>query len=85
LRYTLLNQQHSRIAVVSFKEYGVLHLPLEVTNLTPTRSILRTKLTRSAIVAFISLAEQCEVLCPSKRTNCGEDSLLPSNPESKRN
>ena len=52
---------------VSYREYMILRIPKDATNLAPTRSTLRTKLTANAVEQLISVAEECKVLCKIQR------------------
>lgn len=60
---------------VSYKGYMVLRIEIEATDLvTDTRSTTPTKLTSQSVAELVELANQCEVLCPTDRGRCGEDS-----------
>jgi hypothetical protein len=54
----------------------VLRIPQAATNLVspPPVSASLSKLTSHALTELISLAEQCEVLCPVTQPNSGPDS-----------
>lgn len=60
---------------VSYGKFMVLRIPMTATNLALPRPTSATKLTLEAITELISLAEQSEVLCPSKPSTSGGDSL----------
>jgi hypothetical protein len=61
---------------VAYRDSMVLRIPQDATNLlSPSpEAEPRTKLTSHAINELISLAEQCEVLCPAIQLNSGIDS-----------
>lgn len=67
---------------VSYRDYMILRIPLLSTNLTPYRPAGQTKLCLEALTDLISLAEQCEVLCPSTLQQSGSDCLQDSKPKS---
>ena len=89
LSSTLSRVEH---VLVGFRGHMALRIPVSATNLAPTRPCPRAKLTLAAITELISLAEQCEVLCPSNRArsgdacrqDCAARSLQTSPPSSKR-
>ena len=56
---------------VHYREKMVLHIPVTATNLSLYRETIRTKLTSQAIEEFISLVNQCEVLCQSTLRSSG--------------
>ena len=74
--------------LVGFRGHMALRIPVGATNLAPARPCPRSKLTLAAITELISLAEQCEVLCPSNREKsgdaCRQDSVARSLPTSPR-
>ena len=59
---------HVRLA---YDQQMSLRIPLEATNLGPTRSRSQTKLTLEALTEFVTLAEQYEVLCPTNLKRSG--------------
>jgi hypothetical protein len=61
---------------VAYRDSMVLRIPQAATDLLapPPESEPTTKLTSHAINELISLAEQCEVLCPAIQPNSGIDS-----------
>src|SRR5919108_5383352 len=61
---------------VAYRGTMVLRLPQIATDLVapPPKSVLLSKLTSHAITELISLAEQCEVLCPATQPKSGIDS-----------
>ena len=61
---------------VAYRDTMVLRIPQTATNLVapPPKSVLLSKLTSHAITELISLAEQCEVLCPATQPKSGIDS-----------
>jgi hypothetical protein len=69
---------------VAYRDTMVLRIPQAATSLVmpPPESQLLTKLTSHAITELISLAEQCEVLCPATQLNSGIDSLPRGKPVS---
>jgi hypothetical protein len=71
----------SGYVLVSYQEHLTLRIPRAATNLAPPRPGPQTKLTLEALTELISLAEQCEVLCPPIRPTSGED--CPQNANSK--
>jgi|SRR5919106_1490216 hypothetical protein len=58
---------------VAYRDTMVLRIPQTATNvvLPPPESASMSKLTLHAITELISLAEQCEVLCPATQPNSG--------------
>jgi F420-0:gamma-glutamyl ligase-like protein len=74
--------------LVGFRGHMALRIPVNATNLAPARPCSRSKLTLAAISELISLAEQCEVLCPSNQARSGDacrpDSVARSLPTSPR-
>ena len=86
---TPLRTEH---VLVGFRGHMALRIPVSATNLALARPCLGSKLTLAAITELISLAEQCEVLCPSNQEKfghaCRQDSatrsLQSSPPSSKR-
>ncbi len=69
---------------VRHREKMVLHIPVTATDLTLSRETIRTKLTSQALEEFISLANQCEVLCQSTQQASGGNSPQNSNNKSSR-
>jgi hypothetical protein len=65
--------------LVSYREYMTLRIPSSATNLALPRPEPHTKLTLEALTELISLAEQCEVLCPTNPQKSGDDSPRNSN------
>jgi hypothetical protein len=59
--------------LVVYREYMALRIPVLATNLASPRPITPTKLTWQALTDLISLAEQCEVLCPLNQPTSGDD------------
>src|SRR5262244_35574 len=61
---------------VAYRDTMVLRIPQTATNLVspPPESAPLSKLTSHAITELISLAEQCEVLCPATQPKSGIDS-----------
>ena len=61
---------------VAYRDTMVLRIPQTATNLVspPPESASLSQLTSHAITELISLAEQCEVLCPVTQPNSGIDS-----------
>ncbi len=47
-------------ALVSYREYMVLRLPVASTTLASSRPVLSTKLTLSAVKELVTIAEDCE-------------------------
>jgi len=58
----------------------LLRIPVAATSLIPSLPTTRTKLTLLAITDLVTLAVQCEVLCPSSPPPSG----VASRPHSKR-
>lgn len=56
---------------VAYDQQMTLRIPLEATNLGPTRPRSQTKLTLDALTELITLAEQYEVLCPTNLKKSG--------------
>jgi hypothetical protein len=71
----------SGYVLVIYQEHMALRIPRAATNLAPPRPGPQTKLTLEALTELISLAEQCEALCPLIRPTSGED--CPQNSNSK--
>ena len=63
---------------VSYREYMILRIPLLSTSLASCRPEGQTKLCLDALTDLISLAEQCEALCPSNLQKSGTDCLQDS-------
>src|SRR2546429_4618135 len=61
---------------VAYRDTMVLRIPQTATNVVapPPASAPLSKLTSHAITELISLAEQCEVLCPATQSTSGIDS-----------
>src|SRR2546428_3340332 len=61
---------------VAYRDTMVLRIPQSATNIVspPPESAPMSKRTLHAITELISLAEQCEVLCPATQRNSGIDS-----------
>jgi hypothetical protein len=59
---------------VSYREYMILRIPKDATNLAPAQSTLQTKLTVDAVEQLISVAEECKVLCQKTSSSCGQQS-----------
>ena len=61
---------------VAYRDTMVLRISQTATNIAspPPESTSMSKLTLHAITELISLAEQCEVLCPATQPNSGIDS-----------
>ena len=51
-------------AFVAYREGMLLCIPLACTTLAPSRSPVCTKLTFDAVKELLSVAEDCEALCP---------------------
>lgn len=49
--------------LVAYRDYMVLRIPTEATNLAEPRPASKTKLTRPAIEELVALAVECEVIC----------------------
>jgi hypothetical protein len=79
-RFALLSsrpQPHSvGYIFVAYRDSMVLRILQSATNLVspPPESEPMSKLTSHAVTELISLAEQCEVLCPAIQPNSGIDS-----------
>jgi len=69
---------------VRYRQKMVLRIPTAATALASPRTDLRTKLTSQALAEFISLADQCEVLCQPNHKISGTGSLQSSNKKSSR-
>jgi hypothetical protein len=59
--------------LVSYRDYMTLRIPLAATNLTAPQPGIPTKLTPDAVLELVTLAEQCEALCPSHPVMSGSD------------
>jgi len=76
-RFVLLSTRprpHSMGSIfVAYRDTMVLRIPQTATHLVapPPESAPMSQLTSHAITARISLAEQCEVLCPATQPNSG--------------
>jgi Family of unknown function (DUF5372) len=79
-RFTLLSTRPRPHSVgyifVAYRDAMVLRIPEAVTDLVspPPESAPMTKLTSHALTELVSLAEQCEVLCPATPSKSGSDS-----------
>jgi hypothetical protein len=49
-------------ALVSYREYMALRLPITSTTLASSRPVISTKLTYSAVKELMTIAEDCEAL-----------------------
>jgi len=69
---------------VAYRDAMVLRISQTATNVVspPPESTSMSKLTLHAITELISLAEQCEVLCPATQPNSGINSPLRGKPVS---
>ena len=56
-------QRGARHVFVVYREYMTLRIPLQATTLLPTRPTTPTKLTRDAVLEFVTLAEQGQIAC----------------------
>ena len=63
----------------------LLRIPLAATSLSPSLPVTRTKLTTPAIQELVTLATQCEVLCPLSPPPSGPASLSTAKHKSKKN
>jgi hypothetical protein len=81
LSITAPHQDSSGYVLVSYREDMTLRISLLSTSLAPSRSAGQTKLTSDALTDLISLAEQCEVLCPANPQKSGSDCLPSSKPK----
>ncbi len=74
--------------LVTYREYMTLRIPLCATNLVPPRPTSQTKLTLEAVSELISLAKQCEGVCPldpsTSGHNCHQNSNVKSSTTSHR-
>jgi hypothetical protein len=50
--------------LVLYRESFTLRIPLSASNLAPPRSVSFTKLTSDSVAQLVTLAEQCEAVCP---------------------
>jgi hypothetical protein len=75
-------QHGAEYVFVAYREDMTLRIPLLSTNLASPRPTTATKLTVQAVTDLISLAEQCEVLCPPKPHASGDDCLQNGKDES---
>src|SRR5215475_4787864 len=66
--------------LVAYRQYMVLRIPVTATSLFPSLPVAHTKLTFQAVQDLVTLATQCEVLCPLAPPPSGPASL----PNSKR-
>jgi hypothetical protein len=71
--------------LVAYRPSMLLRIPLAATSLSPSLPVSRTKLTAQAIQELVTLATQCEVLCPSSPPPSGLASRPNSKPNSKPN
>ena len=63
--------------LVLYRHTFTLRIPLSASNLAPPRSAAFTKLTSDSVAQLITLAEQCEAVCPPDPQTSG-DSCRPS-------
>jgi len=74
-RFSLLSlsspQQGDGHVIVAYREQITLRIPIWATNLVPLRPTSQTKLTLEAVSELITLAEQCEVICPTNPKRSG--------------
>jgi hypothetical protein len=52
--------------VVAYQGHMRLRIPLAATQLALPQEVLGTKLTWESVTELVTLAEQCEILCPSQ-------------------
>ena len=65
--------------LVLYRDTMTLRIPLSASNLAPLRSASFTKLTSDAVAQLITLAEQCEALCPPDPQTSGVNCRPSSN------
>ena len=72
-------------AFVSYREYMVLRLPVAATTLAPSRPVISTKLTLSAVKELLTIAEDCEALNAfSAQRGLEELTPRPATPDQRR-
>jgi hypothetical protein len=78
--------EHGAIYVsVVYRDTMTLRIPLAATNLTAPQPGSPTKLTLDAVLELVTLAEQCEAVCPSDPAMSGDSCRLSSNSRSATN
>lgn len=75
------SSQGATYAFVSYREYMVLRIPLFSTNLVHVQPFLPTKFTLQSLHELISIAKDCEELCPIDQNPSGQ--LYPPNSKDK--
>jgi hypothetical protein len=71
--------------LVAYRQYMLLRIPVVATSLSASLPVVRTKLTAPAIKDLVTLAAQCEVLCPPSPPTSGLASLPNSKRKSSKN
>ncbi len=71
--------------LVAYRQYMLLRIPVRATSLSPSLPVHRTKLTLEAVRDLVTLATQCEVLCPPVPTMSGPASRPNSKHRSLKN
>jgi hypothetical protein len=64
--------KNSGYAFVSYQEHMALKIPVSATNLVLPKPIIITKFTAQSLAELLSLAKQCEVLCPPIQEKSGK-------------
>jgi hypothetical protein len=75
------SSQRITYAFVLYREYMVLRIPLFSTNLAHAQPFLPTKFTLQSLYEIISIAKDCEELCPIDQNPSGQ--LYPPNSKDK--
>ncbi len=65
--------------LVLYRDIFTLRIPLSASNLAPPRSASFTKLTCDSVAHLITLAEQCEAVCPPDPQTSGDNCRPSSN------
>jgi len=77
-RFTLISQAKPRHgsghAMVVYREYMRLRIPLSAISVQPHQLDSKTKLTLDSVTELVTLIKQWEVLCPSSLKNSGDGS-----------
>ena len=77
--------QSASTVTVRYRDYMRLRIPWSATSLAPPRQLSTTKLTLAAVTELVTLARQCEVLCPSPPKPSGRGSRRRSKTPSSKN
>jgi hypothetical protein len=82
IRFMSAPERGASHILVAYRDFMTLRIPLTATNLIASRPSIPTKLTFAAVTELITLAEQCEALCPSDPAMSGDTCPQPCNSRS---